>query len=357
VGSVIAGFPPLDAKPVQLPEPRARIRKEGLRRGLPPSRKAEQVADAERFIGIDVASQHVDVCVRPDGDAKRFGTEGGYEELISLVRSFSPALIVMEATGGYEAPVAAALATAGLAVAVVNPRQVRDFAKATGKLAKTDKLDAAVIAHFAEAVRPEVRPLPDEQTRELQALVVRRRQLVEMLVSEQSRLRMCTSTATKKDIQKHVDWLKKRVASHDDDIGHSVRRSPIWREKDDLLQSVPGVGPVTSSTLLVSLPELGTLDRRKISALVGVAPLNRDSGTMRGKRVIWGGRSDVRAVLYMAATVGARRNPRLKATYERLVAAGKSKKLALVACIRKLLTIANAILREKTPWRIENART
>ena len=314
-------------------------------------------AGSERFVGIDVASKHVDVCVRPEGTARHFEVEAGYEELIAFLKALSPTLVVMEATGGYEAPLAAAVATADLAVAVVNPRQVRDFAKATGKLAKTDELDAAVIAHFAEAIRPAVRPLPDEQTRELQALVVRRRQLVEMLVSEQNRLRLCTSKKTRKDIQKHVDWLKKRVASHDGDIGRSVRSSSIWREKDDLLQSVPGVGPVTSSTLLVSLPELGTLDRRKISALVGVAPLNRDSGKMRGKRVTWGGRADVRAVLYMAATVGVQRNPTLKATYQRLVAAGKSKKLALIACMRKLLTIVNAILRESSPWRLAKALT
>lgn len=314
------------------------------------------MGEQERFVGIDVASRHVDVCVRPEGVAKRFDTEGGFEELVSFVESFSPKLVVLEATGGYEAPVAAALAAAGLPVAVVNPRQVRDFAKSTGKLAKTDTLDAAAIAHFGEAVRPDVRPLPDEETRELLALVVRRRQLVEMLVAEQSRLRMCTSTPTKKDIQKHIDWLKKRIETHDDDIGRSVRRSTIWREKDDLLQSVPGIGPVTSSTLIVSLPELGKLDRRKISALVGVAPLNRDSGTMRGKRAIWGGRADVRAVLYMAATSAVKHNPRIKATYERLVSAGKSKKLALIACMRKLLTIANAILRENTSWRPDVSR-
>jgi len=309
-----------------------------------------EVERLERFVGIDVASEHVDVCVRPDGAVRHFESEGGYEELVSFLRPLSPTLIVLEATGGYEAPVAATLATAGFAVAIVNPRQVRDFARATGKLAKTDTLDAAAIAHFAEVVRPQVRALPDEQTRQLLALVVRRRQLVEMLVSEQSRLRMCASKPTKKDIQQHVDWLKKRIGSHDGDIGRSVQQSPIWREKDDLLQSVPGIGQVTSSTLLVSLPELGRLDRRKISALVGVAPLNRDSGTMRGKRMIWGGRADVRAVLYMAATSAVRHNPRLKATYHRLLSAGKSKKLALVACMRKLLTIANAILRLNTPW-------
>lgn len=307
----------------------------------------------ERFVGIDVASEHVDVCVRPEGERRRFESGADYEELVAYLKPLRPTLVVLEATGGYEAPVAATLATAGFAVAVVNPRQVRDFARATGKLAKTDRLDAEAIAHFAQAVRPAVRALPDEQTRELTALVVRRRQLVEMLVAEQNRLRMCSSARTKKDIEKHLQWLRKRIESHDQDIGRSVRQSPLWREKDDLLQSVPGIGPVTSSTLLVSLPELGTLDRRKVAALVGVAPLNRDSGTLHGKRTIWGGRSTVRAILYMAATSAVQHNPGIQATYGRLLAAGKPKKLALVACMRKLLTIANAVLRDHTPWRTD----
>jgi transposase len=311
------------------------------------------MSDGERFVGIDVASTHVDVCVRPEGTAKRFAYEDGFDDLVAFLSPLSPTLVVLEATGGYEAPVAAAVATAGIGVAIVNPRQARDFARATGKLAKTDQIDAAVLAHFAEAVRPAVRPLPDEEAIELSALVGRRRQLVDMLVAEQNRLRICPSRAMKKDIEKHVLWLKKRIKDHDDDIGRSVRRSPLWRDKDDLLQSVPGIGPVASSTVLASLPELGELDRRKISALVGVAPLNRDSGKSRGKRAIWGGRADVRAVLYMAATTAARCNPVIKAHYKRLVAAGKSKKVALIACMRKLLTIANAILRDRKPWSLE----
>lgn len=311
----------------------------------------------ESFIGIDVASTHLDVHVRPSGEERRFSYEEGFEEVVAFVRQIGPALVVLEATGGYEAPVAAAIATEGIPVAIVNPRQVRDFARATGRLAKTDTLDAAVIAHFGEAVRPEPRPMPDDEARDLNALVVRRRQLVEMRTAEQNRLRTCTSRAAKKDIQKHIAWLQKRIKEHDDDIGRSVRRSSLWREKDELLRSVPGVGPVLSATLLTSLPELGTLDRRKLAALVGIAPFNRDSGKMKGKRAIWGGRADVRAVLFMAAGIAARYNPAIKAVYARLVAAGKAKKVALVACMRKLLTIANAILRDKAPWKAPTIST
>lgn len=303
----------------------------------------------ERFIGIDVSSKHLDVAVRPDGEVKRFDYED-VEGLVDFVCKRSPTLVVMEATGGYEAPIAAILAAASIPTAIVNPRQIRDFAKATGKLAKTDALDALAIAHFAEAVRPAVRALPDEQTLELTALVERRHQLVEMLVAEQNRLRLCTSRATKADIKKHIAWLKRRIEDHDDTIGQAVRKSDLWREKEDLLRSIPGIGPVVSSTLLASLPELGTLDRRKVAALVGVAPLNRDSGTMRGKRSIWGGRANVRAILYMATMTATRYNPQLRATYLRLLAAGKAKKVALVACMRKMVTIANAILRDGKRW-------
>lgn len=311
----------------------------------------------ERFVGIDVSSQRVDVYVRPDGVAKRFERREGFDGLVEFLRPFSPKLIVLEATGGYEAPVAATLATAGFALAIVNPRQARDFAKATGKLAKTDAIDASALAHFAEAVRPSPQTLPDEQARELEALVSRRRQLVEMVVAEQNRLHITPDKATKRDIEKHIEWLKKRIKSHDGDIGKSIRRSTLWRDKDNLLRSVPGIGPVFSSTLLASLPELGNLDRQKIAALAGVAPYNCDSGNMRGKRAIWGGRSDVRTVLFMATTVAVRCNPVLKVVYDRLLAAGKAKKVALVACMRKLLTIANAILRDKTAWRIEKTAT
>lgn len=308
----------------------------------------------ERYVGVDVSSQVVDVHVRPDGAAKRFERRFGFDAVVEFLRPYAPKLIVLEATGGYEAPVAAALASAGFALAIVNPRQARDFAKATGKLAKTDKIDASVLAHFADAVRPAAQQLRDEEARELDALVARRRQLVEMLVAEQNRLHVTPSRSAKKDIEQHVDWLKKRIKDLDGDIGKAVRQSPLWREKDDLLQSVPGLGRVTSSTLLAALPELGTLDRRKIAALVGVAPFNRDSGTMRGRRTIWGGRADVRTVLFMATSVAVRFNPVLKAAYARLLAAGKAKKVALVACMRKLLTIANAILRDKTAWRLDS---
>ncbi len=303
-----------------------------------------------RFVGIDVSGAHVDVFVRPDGHARRFDRDGEREALLEYLKPLKPTLIVMEATGGLEVPVAAAIATAKLPVVVINPRQARDFAKATGRLAKTDAIDAAVLAHFADALRPEVRPLPDEASRELEALVVRRRQLVDMLVAERHRLRVCASNATKAGLKKHIAWLQKQIKELDDDIGRSVRKSPIWREKDDLLQSVPGIGPVVSSTLLASLPELGTLDRKKISALVGLAPLNRDSGTMRGKRTIWGGRASVRAVLYMTATVAAQHNPTIKAFYARLLAVGKPKKVALTACMHKVLIMVNAILRTGRGW-------
>lgn len=307
---------------------------------------------SERFIGIDVASSHVDVCVRPSGEAKRFATEDGLEDLVAFVGSHSPTLVVMEATGGYETPIAAAIAMAGVAVAIVNPRQIRDFAKATGRLAKTDTLDAAAIAHFADAVRPTARPMPDTETSELTELVVRRRQLIDMRVAEQNRLRVNASAKTKKDLTEHIKWLQKRIKDHDRDILERVRSSTLWREKDDLMQSFPGIGSVTSATMLTCLPELGTLDRRAIASLVGIAPYNCDSGKMRGKRMIWGGRADVRAVLYMAARSAVRFNPELSEMYKRLVAKGKAKKLATVACMRKMLTILNAILRDATPWQL-----
>jgi transposase len=311
------------------------------------------VTTSECFIGIDVASSHVDLCVRPTGEAKRFVTDDGLEDLVRFVRDQSPSLVVMEATGGYETPVAAALAAEGIAVAIVNPRQVRDFAKATGRLAKTDALDAAAIAHFADAVRPPARPMPDQETRELNELVVRRRQLIEMRVAEQNRLRVNASKRTKKDLEEHIKWLQKRIKDHDKDIAQRVRASSVWREKDDLLQSVPGLGKVVSATMITSLPELGTLDRRAIAALTGVAPYNCDSGKMRGKRVIWGGRSDVRAVLYMATVSAVRYNPLLKEFFKRLVSRGKAKKLALIACMRKMLTVANAVLRDRAPWELQ----
>lgn len=303
------------------------------------------------FVGIDVSKKHLDVSVRPSGEAFRVSNdESGFVELVTKLGAIRPTLIVLEATGGYEAPVAAAIAVSGMPLAVVNPRQARDFAKATGKLAKTDAIDAAVLAHFAEVVRPESRPLDDEQTQELSATIARRRQLVDMLTAERNRVHATRSATLQKGILEHVKWLRHQLKDIDHDLDTKLRETPIWREKDDLLQSVPGVGPVLSRTLLADLPELGTLDRGKIAALVGVAPLNRDSGTMRGKRSIWGGRASVRAVLYMAAVSASKHNPVIREVYLRLIAAGKAKKVALVACMRKLLVTLNAIMRDRKIW-------
>ena len=303
------------------------------------------------FVGIDVSKEYLDVHVRPGGETLRVkNNEGGIAELTSRLVEALPTLVVVEATGGYEVPVVAALAVKGVAVAVVNPRQVRDFAKATGQLAKTDAIDAVVLARFGEAVKPQPRPLDEPHTRELQDMLTRRRQLVDMLTAETNRMGACRSDKLRKSIYQHVAWLRRQLKDSDRDIDKKLRETPVWREKDDLLQSVPGVGPVTSRTLLAELPELGTLDRAHIAALVGVAPLNRDSGKMRGKRAIWGGRASVRAPLYMAALVATKHNPVIRATYERLVATGKAKKVALVACMRKLLVTLNAIIRDQRPW-------
>lgn len=311
------------------------------------------MSETLKFIGIDVSKARLDVSLRPGGEAWSVtNDEEGIGSLLERLKAESPSMVVLEATGGLEAAVAGALSLSGLPVAVVNPRQVRDFARATGRLAKTDAIDAAVLAHFAEAVRPEPRPLPDDNARELEALVTRRRQIIEMLTAEKNRLAMPGSKAVERELREHIEWLKKRIRDLDRDIHKAVRASPIWREKDDLLRSVPGVGQVLATTLIAELPELGTLNRRQIAALVGVAPLNRDSGKMRGHRGIWGGRSAVRATLYMCALVGTRHNPILRAFYARLVAAGKPKKVALTACMRKLLTTLNAMLRNGTSWQL-----
>jgi transposase len=303
------------------------------------------------FIGIDVSKKSLDISVRPSGEAWRTdNAPTAIAELVARLRSLSPTLIVLEATGGLQTPLVAALVEAKLSVAVVNPRQARDFAKALGRLAKTDTLDAAVLAHFAEAVRPELRALPDAETQQLEALLVRRRQLVEMIVAEQSRLTTAL-VAVQPDIREHITWLKRRLGGIDEELTRAVDASERWRNQSLLLRSVPGVGPVVSVTLLAELPELGTLNRKQIAALVGVAPLNRDSGTLKGRRVIWGGRATVRATLYMGALVAVRHNVTLKVMYKRLVAAGKAKKVALVACMRKLLTILNAIVRAQQSWR------
>jgi transposase len=313
------------------------------------------MTQAESYVGIDVSKETLDVAVRPTGEQWRVSqTEEGLGPLVERLQGLSPALVVLEATGGLEVPVAAALGIAGLPVAVVNPRQVRDFARATGKLAKTDQLDAQVLALFAERVRPVPRPLPDPQTQELTALLARRRQMVAMLVTEQNRLGMALPTV-RLGIREHIAWLEGKLGDLNDGMGKLLRESPLWREKEDLLRSVPGVGPVLTLTLLAELPELGTLGRRQVAALVGVAPLNRDSGALRGKRSIWGGRAKVRAALYMAALVAARFNPLVRAFYQKLLTAGKPKKVALTACMRKLLTILNAIMKHRTPWQVDHA--
>jgi len=304
------------------------------------------------YVGIDVAKAHLDVAVGPGGQEWRVANqEEGVQEVVERLQALSPALVVLEATGGLEVPLVAALAAAAMPTVVVNPRQVRDFAKATGRLAKTDRLDARILARFAEAVRPPPRPLPDAQAQVLMALLTRRRQVVTMLTAEKNRLGAALPPVRKR-IQGHTTWLQQELADLDKELGNTLRQSPVWREKENLLRSVPGVGPVLSLTLLAELPELGDLDRRQIAALAGVAPLNRDSGTLRGKRTIWGGRAKVRTALYMGTLAATQHNPLIRAFYERLLAAGKPKKVALTACMHKLLTILNAMLKHRTPWRV-----
>lgn len=308
---------------------------------------------AEVFVGIDVAKARLDVALHPSGAAWTVpNSEAGIATLVAQLQQQSVTHIVLEATGGLELPLLGALGAAALPAVAVNPRQVRDFAKALGRLAKTDRLDAQVLALFAERVRPALRPLPDQATQALSALVARRRQLVEMLTAEKNR-RGQAPPAIQADIATHIAWLEARLERLDKELGQHLKQSPLWRAQDDLLQSVPGVGPVLSRTLLADLPELGTLDRKQIAALVGVAPLNRDSGTLRGARTCWGGRAAVRAVLYMATVAATRCNLVIQTFYRRLCAAGKAKKVALTACMRKLLTILNAMLKHWTPWHAE----
>jgi len=307
------------------------------------------------FVGIDVAKATLDVAVHPSGEPWRTSNdEAAIGALVAQLRPLAPTLIVLEATGGFETATVAAVAAAGLPVVVANPRQVRDFARATGQLAKTDRLDAQILALFAERVRPEPRPLPDAALQALDALLTRRRQLLEMLVAEQNRLGFAAA-AVRRDITQHIHWLQRRLRDVGGDLDQAIHASPLWRAKEDLLRSVPGVGPVVSRTLLGELPELGTLTHKRIAALVGVAPRACDSGTLRGKRMVWGGRAPVRAALYMGALVATRHNPAIRAFYAPLRAAGKPAKVALVACMRKLLTILNAILRTATPWRAVEA--
>ncbi len=315
------------------------------------------MSDDTLNIGIDVAKATLDVAIRPGGQHWQIpNTDDGIHDLVDRLVGLHPSLVVLEATGGLETPLTGALASAGLPVVVVNPRQVRDFAKATGKLAKTDAIDAHVLAHFAEAVRPTPRPLPDAQTQAISALMARRRQMVTMLVMERNRWQTA-SVPIRSRVRAHIDWMEHELEGLDQDLGETLKQSPLWCEQDQLLQSVPGVGPVVSLTLLAQLPELGTLTRRQIAALVGVAPHNRDSGTLRGKRTVWGGRSTVRSALYMGALVASRWNPELRDFYQRLRAASKPKKVALVACMRKLLTLLNAILMHRTPWQENHATT
>lgn len=322
-------------------------------------------ASATLYVGIDVGKAHLDVALRPTGGGPGGeqwvvgNDEAGIEALRVRLHALrpTPTLVVLEATGGREIPVAAALAAAGLPVAVVNPRQVRDFARAIGQLAKTDALDAALLARFAEAVQPAPRPLPAAAAQEFSALLSRRRQLVGMQTAERQRLDTALPTV-RPHIERHLAWLAQELADLDRTLRDRVQASPIGRQREDLLRSVPGIGPTTAFTLLADLPELGTLDHKQIAALVGVAPLNRDSGSsVRGKRGVWGGRARVRSALYMATLVATRHNPVIAAFYQRLCAGGKPKKLALTACMHKLLTILNAILRHATPWQVPLPRT
>ena len=305
----------------------------------------------QMFVGIDVAKDRLDVHERPSGEAFSVARDGkGLDELVARLGKLDVALVVLEATGGFETTVAGALCAAGLPLAVVNPRQIRDFARATGRLAKTDALDAAAIAHFAEAVRPDARPVPDAQAQALGELVTRRRQIVEMMTAERNRRGRLANRRMIKSVDRLLKALQRELSDLEADLDDTVRGTPAWRETEDLLKSVPGIGDIVARTLIADLPELGTLDRKKIAALVGVAPFNRDSGTLRGKRTVWGGRANVRAALYMAALVASRHNPILRRFYQRLLEAGKPKKLALTAVMRKLLTILNAIVRDQTPW-------
>jgi transposase len=305
---------------------------------------------SEVFVGIDVSKARLDVAVRPSGEVWSFtNTEDGFATLVGKLKPLAPRLVIVEATGGYQAPLVAALTVGGIAVAVVNPRQVRDFGRATGQLAKTDVLDAEVIARFGEALRPEPRLMPDAETQALSSLVVRRRQLVEMITAETNRFATALEPV-RQDIHEHISWMRRRLKDVDDDIYRTLKKSPVWRVKEQILRSAPGIGRVTTCALIAQVPELGTLNGRKISALVGVAPFNRDSGTMRGKRVIWGGRAAVRQTLYMATLTAIRCSPTVRAFYERLIAAGKPTKVAHVACMRKLLVRLNAMMRDGRTW-------
>lgn len=310
----------------------------------------------EKFVGIDIAKDTADVCIDPEAEVMHVAYDNkGVATICQRLKAVAPTLIVMEATGGLETRLASELAALGLSVAVINPRQARDFAKATGQLAKTDRVDAAVLAAFARAIRPQARAIKDADTRALDDLVSRRRQLIDMRVQETLRLGTTASKAMLKSLNAHIVWLDKRITEIDTDLTQRLRTSDVWRTKDDLLRGIPGVGAVTSLTMLAKCPELGQLNRREIAALTGVAPLAKDSGKHRGKRFVWGGRADVRAVLYMTTVSAIRFNPRIKPFAERLKQAGKPAKVVIVACMRKLLTIMNSIVKNDMPWNPKNA--
>ena len=301
-------------------------------------------------VGIDVSKAALDLSLHPSGKSWQAAhSPAGISALAEELNALEPVVVVVEATGGLETSLAMALGAAGLPVTVVNPRQVRDFARATGRLAKTDKLDAQVLAQFGAAVQPPVRPLPDEARLELRALVARRQQLLEMITAEKNRMRR-TTPGVQQRIEVHVQWLQAQLKELDRDQGDFLRSSPLWQEEVKLLQSVPGVGPIVTATLIARLPELGTLNRKEVAALVGVAPFNRDSGTLRGKRTVWGGRGPLRTALYMATLSASRHNPVLREFYQRLCAAGKPKKVALTACLRKLLVILNYMVKHHRSW-------
>ena len=312
------------------------------------------MTEEEVYVGVDIAKNTLDLAVSNSKETSQFKNDHeGITSAVRYIAGLKPARIILEATGKYEIPLAAELQANRLPVVIVNPRQVRDFAKATGVLAKTDSIDAKILALFGLQIKPEIRLLPDAQAREMSSLLARRRQLIEMLTAENNRL-LQADISVRPGIKIHIKWLEEAISAINDALDRQIQSSPSWHEKDDLLKSVPGVGKVVSTTLLIELPELGILNRRKIAALVGVAPLNRDSGTLRGKRTVWGGRAKLRAVLYMAALVGVRCNPVLAAFYQRLLKAGKAKKVALVACMRKLLTILNAMIQSKTYWKSDS---
>lgn len=306
------------------------------------------------FVGIDVSKKHLDVSIRPgDGFFRVSNDDLGIADLVQRLVDLNPQLILLEASGGYEILAAAALRQADLPAQIINPRQVREFARSTGKLAKTDKIDASVLAHFAQLLQPPLRPWPEAQQQELSALMTRRRQLVEMVIMEKNRLGTAWSPKVRKSLQVHLQALQEQLKELEQDLDDFIRRSPLYLEKDQLLQSVPGVGILTSQSLLAWLPELGVLNRKQIAALVGVAPFNRDSGQMRGRRTVWGGRKQLRPTLYMATIAACRFNPAIRTFYQRLLQAGKRKKVAITACMRKLLTILNAVLKHQQPWRLD----